>query len=59
LYWTIALAVVLGCLILVNARGPAHAAGRNCANCQLHQGKAGEAWAACAAADGKLVNAKG
>jgi hypothetical protein len=38
---------------------PAFAAGRNCANCQLYQGKAGEAWGACGAVGGKLVNAKG
>jgi hypothetical protein len=36
-----------------------YAAGRNCANCQLFQGKTGEAWGACAAVGGKLVNAKG
>ena len=36
-----------------------YAAGRNCANCQLYQGKAGEAWGACAPVGGKLVNAKG
>jgi hypothetical protein len=38
---------------------PAFAAGRNCANCQLYQAKAGEAWGACGAVGGKLVNAKG
>jgi hypothetical protein len=38
---------------------PAFAAGRNCANCQLYQGKPGEAWGACGAVGGKLVNAKG
>lgn len=36
-----------------------YAAGRNCANCQFYQGKATEAWAACAPVGGKLVNAKG
>ena len=36
-----------------------YAAGRNCANCQLYQGKATDAWAACAAVGGKLVNGKG
>jgi High potential iron-sulfur protein len=36
-----------------------YAAGRNCANCQLYQGKATDAWAACAPVGGKLVNAKG
>jgi hypothetical protein len=38
---------------------PSFAAGRNCANCQLYQSKAGEAWGACSAVGGKLVNAKG
>jgi hypothetical protein len=38
---------------------PAFAAGRNCANCQLYQVKGGEAWGACGAVGGKLVNAKG
>lgn len=38
---------------------PAFAAGRNCANCQLYQAKADEAWGACGAVGGKLVNAKG
>ena len=37
----------------------AYAAGRNCANCQMYQGKAGEALGACAPVGGKLVNAKG
>jgi hypothetical protein len=37
----------------------AYAAGRNCANCQLFQGKPGETWGACGAVGGKLVNAKG
>jgi hypothetical protein len=41
------------------AKFPAFAAGRNCANCQLFQAKAGEAWGACGAVGGKLVNAKG
>jgi putative hemolysin len=36
-----------------------YAAGRNCANCQLYQGKATDAWAACAPVGGKLVNGKG
>lgn len=36
-----------------------HAAGRNCANCQFYQGKGTDAWAGCAPAGGKLVNAKG
>ena len=38
---------------------PAYAAGHNCANCQLFQGKPGEALGACGVMGGKLVNAKG
>lgn len=38
---------------------PAYTAGRNCANCQLYMGKTGDAWGACSAFGGKLVNAKG
>ena len=38
---------------------PTFAAGRNCANCQLYQGKTGEAWGPCGAFGGKLVNANG
>lgn len=41
------------------AKYPTFAPGRNCANCQLFQGKSGEAWGACGAVGGKLVNAKG
>lgn len=41
------------------AKYPTFAAGRNCANCQLYQAKAGDAWDACGAVSGKLVNAKG
>ena len=41
------------------AKYPTFAAGRNCANCQLFQAKAGEEWGACGAVGGKLVNAKG
>lgn len=41
------------------AKFPTFAAGRNCANCQLYQAKAGDAWGACGAVGGKLVNAKG
>jgi hypothetical protein len=37
----------------------AYVAGRNCANCQLYQGKAADPWGACAAVGGKLVNGKG
>jgi hypothetical protein len=36
-----------------------YAAGHNCANCQLFQGKPGEALGPCGAVGGKLVNAKG
>ncbi len=36
-----------------------YAAGRNCANCLLYQGKTTDAWASCAPVGGKLVNAKG
>lgn len=36
-----------------------YASGRNCLNCQLYQGKPGEAWGPCAAFGGKLVNSKG
>jgi hypothetical protein len=38
---------------------PTYAPGRNCAGCQLFQGKAGDALGACGAVGGKLVNAKG
>ena len=38
---------------------PAYAAGHNCSNCLLFQGKSGEMWGACPAVGGKLVNAKG
>jgi hypothetical protein len=38
---------------------PTYAAGHVCANCQLFQGKPGEALGACGAMGGKLVNAKG
>jgi uncharacterized protein (DUF934 family) len=41
------------------AKFPTFAAGRNCANCQLYQAKSGDAWGACGAVGGKLVNAKG
>lgn len=37
----------------------AYTAGHNCANCQLFQGKASDAWGPCAAVGGKQVNAKG
>jgi hypothetical protein len=38
---------------------PAYAAGKNCGNCMLFQGKPADAWANCAALGGKQVNAKG
>ncbi|GGX18454.1 high-potential iron-sulfur protein [Undibacterium macrobrachii] len=38
---------------------PAYAAGKNCANCMLYQGKATDAWANCAALGNKQVAAKG
>ncbi len=41
------------------AKHTTFAAGRNCANCQLFQAKVGEAWGACGAVGGRLVNAKG
>jgi len=41
------------------AKFTTYAAGRNCANCQLFQAKAGEEWGACPAVGNKLVNAKG
>jgi L-asparaginase II len=40
-------------------RYPTYVAGHNCANCQLFQGKPGEAWGGCGALGGRLVNAKG
>ncbi len=36
-----------------------YAVGHDCANCQFFQGKPKDAWAACTAVGGKLVNAKG
>ncbi len=42
-----------------NKKFASYAAGHSCANCQLYQGKAADAWAACAAVGGKLVNGKG
>lgn len=38
---------------------PAYAAGKNCSNCMLYQGKPSDAWANCGALGGKQVNAKG
>ena len=41
------------------AKFPKYAAGQNCANCQLFQGKPGDAWGPCPIFPGKNVNAKG
>lgn len=38
---------------------PAYAAGHNCSNCQLYQGKPADTSGACGVMGGKLVNAKG
>jgi hypothetical protein len=38
---------------------PKYAAGQNCANCQLYQGKAGDASGGCPLFAGKTVAAKG
>jgi hypothetical protein len=38
---------------------PKYAAGQECANCQLFQGKPGEAWGPCPIFPGKVVSAKG
>ena len=38
---------------------PTHVASNNCSNCQLYQGKAGDAWGGCGIMGGKQVNAKG
>ncbi len=38
---------------------PKYAAGQECANCQLFQGKPGEAWGPCPIYPGKVVSAKG
>lgn len=38
---------------------PAYAAGKNCSNCMLYQGKPTDQWANCAALGGKQVAAKG
>lgn len=40
-------------------KSPTFVSGRNCANCQFFQGKGTDAWGACAAVGGKLVNSKG
>lgn len=41
------------------AKFPKYAAGQVCANCQLYQGKAGDAYGPCAIFGGKQVAAKG
>jgi len=38
---------------------PKHTADQKCSNCQLFQGKAGEAWGACTIFPGKQVAANG
>ncbi len=38
---------------------PKYAVWQECANCQLFQGKPGEAWGPCPIFAGKVVNAKG
>ncbi len=38
---------------------PKWAAGQNCANCQLYQGKAADAWGGCPLFAGKQVAGKG
>ncbi|HYA20911.1 MAG TPA: high-potential iron-sulfur protein [Burkholderiales bacterium] len=41
------------------AKFPKYAAGQSCSNCQLYQGKPGDAWGPCPIFGGKNVNAKG
>ncbi|MFP3646007.1 high-potential iron-sulfur protein [Paraburkholderia sp. SIMBA_054] len=41
------------------AKFPKYQAGQTCANCQLFQGKPGDAMGPCTIYGGKLVNAKG
>jgi len=41
------------------AKFPKYAAGQTCANCQVFQGKPGEAWGPCPIFPNKVVNAKG
>ena len=41
------------------AKYPKYAAGQNCANCALYQGKAGSASGGCGLFPGKQVSAKG
>ena len=41
------------------AKQAKYAAGQNCSNCQLFQGKAADAWGGCPLFAGKQVNAKG
>ena len=38
---------------------PKFAAGQNCSNCALYQGKAGDAWGGCPLVGAKQVNANG
>jgi hypothetical protein len=41
------------------AKFPKHDAAQNCSNCQLFQGKAGDAWGGCPIFAGRSVSAKG
>ncbi len=41
------------------AKYPTYAKGKVCSNCQLYQGKAGDAWGVCPILGGKQVNANG
>jgi High potential iron-sulfur protein len=41
------------------AKYPSFAKGKVCSNCQLYQGKAGDAWGACPILAGKQVNGNG
>jgi len=41
------------------AKYPKYAAGQACVNCQVYQGKPGEAWGPCPIFPNKVVNAKG
>lgn len=41
------------------AKFPKYAAGQECVNCQLFQGKPGDEWGPCPIFGGKLVHAKG
>lgn len=57
------LAVSLGykhdATLVDKAKQTKYVAGEDCSNCQLFQGKAGDAWGPCPIFGGKQVNAKG